>query len=40
MNMSNVRFLWASDEINKNPDEYWMLVMDVARRNNITRIKR
>ena len=24
MKMSNVKFLWASEEINKNPDEYWL----------------
>jgi len=40
MNLSNVRFLWASDEINKRPDEYWSRVMDISRKNNITRIKK
>ena len=40
MNMENVRFLWASEEINKNPDEYWIRVMNIARSNNISRIKR
>lgn len=40
MNLSNVRFLWASDEINKRPEEYWCRVMDIARKNNITRIKK
>lgn len=40
MNMENVQFLWASDEINANPDKYWTLVMDIARRNNIARIQR
>lgn len=34
------RFLWASDEINKNPSGYWLRVMDIARQNNITRVKR
>lgn len=24
MKMSNVKFLWASDEIGKNPDKYWL----------------
>ncbi|CEM14201.1 unnamed protein product [Vitrella brassicaformis CCMP3155] len=40
MDMSNVRFLWASDEINKNSNQYWMRVVDIARKFNITRIKR
>lgn len=40
MNMQNVRFLWASDEINAKADEYWQLVMDIARCNNIKRIQR
>ena len=40
MDMTNVEFYWASEEINRRPDEYWMRVMDIARRNSITRIKR
>ena len=40
MDMSRVEFLYASDEINKRPDEYWTLVMDVARKNNLKRIVR
>jgi tyrosyl-tRNA synthetase len=40
MNMQNVRFLWASDEINAHADEYWTLVMDIARLNNLARIQR
>lgn len=35
-----VEFLWSSEEINARPHEYWPLVMDIARRNNVTRIKR
>ena len=38
--MQNVRFLWASDEINAHAEEYWSLVMDVARVNNLARIQR
>ncbi len=38
--MSKVEFLSASEEINKNPGEYWTLVMDVARKNNLKRIVR
>ena len=40
MNMENVEFLWASDEINAHADEYWTLVMDIARINNLARIQR
>ena len=35
-----VLFLSASEEINKKPEEYWTLVMDVAKRNSLGRIKR
>jgi tyrosyl-tRNA synthetase len=35
-----VIFLSASEEINKKPDEYWTLVMDIARKNNLKRIIR
>ena len=31
MNMQNVQFLWASDEINAHAEEYWTRVMDIAR---------
>jgi len=40
MKMSNVKFLWASDEINKKSNEYWLQVIDIARKNSVTRIKR
>ena len=40
MDMTNVRFLWASDEINDYADEYWTIVMDIARVNNLARIQR
>lgn len=40
MNLQNVQFLWASDEINKRADEYWSIVIDIARKFNVTRIKR
>ncbi|KAI3742296.1 hypothetical protein L1987_59976 [Smallanthus sonchifolius] len=35
-----VEFLWSSEEINSRPHEYWPLVMDIARRNNLSRIIR
>ena len=40
MKTENVKFLWASEEINKHSDQYWLMVMDIARKNNINRIKR
>lgn len=40
MNLANVKFLWASEEINKRPDEYWMTVIDISRKANVSRIKR
>lgn len=40
MDMTNVRFLWASDEINAHADEYWSRVMEIARLNTLTRVKR
>lgn len=40
MDMTNVRFLWASDEIEKNPNEYWAYVMAIARTNTLARLKR
>ena len=40
MNMDNVEFLWASDEINKRPEEYWTKVMDIATKFNLARILR
>jgi len=38
MNLDKVEFLNASDEIHKNPEEYWPLVIDVSRKNNLKRI--
>ena len=40
MNLNNVKFLWCSEEINKRPNEYWSTVIDISRKNNISRIKR
>lgn len=40
MNMENVRFLWASEEINADPSDYWLRVIDIARNNSISRVKR
>lgn len=40
MRMENVKFLWASDEIDKKSDDYWLMVMDIARRFPLARIKK
>ena len=40
MNMDNVEFLWASDEINRRADDYWLRVMDIATKFNLSRMKR
>ena len=40
MNLENVVFKWASEEITEKADKYWPLMLDVARRFNITRIKK
>ena len=40
MDMEKVEFKWASEEIVNHSMEYWSLVLDIARRNNVTRIKR
>ena len=40
MKMHNVKFLWASDEINNNANDYWTEVMNVARKMTISRIKK
>jgi tyrosyl-tRNA synthetase len=40
MDLDGVEFLWSSEEINGRANEYWPLVMDIARKNNIKRITR
>ena len=40
MDLENVEFIWSSDEINKNPDKYWSIVMDIACKNSLSRILR
>ena len=40
MDMTNVEFVWASEFINRFPEQYWFNVMQIAMRNNISRIKR
>jgi tyrosyl-tRNA synthetase len=40
MDLSHVVFKWASEEITTHADKYWPTMLDVARRFNITRIKK
>jgi len=40
MRVDEVEFIWASEEINKRSAEYWEMVIDIAQKNNIKRIKR
>jgi tyrosyl-tRNA synthetase len=40
MNLDHVEFKWASEEITNNADKYWPTMLDVARRFNITRVKK
>eukprot|EP01054_Gregarina_sp_Poly1_P009656 Gregarina_sp_Poly_1__9655@NODE_611_length_7145_cov_95_802063_g467_i0_p2_GENE_NODE_611_length_7145_cov_95_802063_g467_i0NODE_611_length_7145_cov_95_802063_g467_i0_p2_ORF_typecomplete_len462_score70_85tRNAsynt_1b/PF00579_25/1_5e70tRNAsynt_2c/PF01411_19/0_14_NODE_611_length_7145_cov_95_802063_g467_i01541539 len=40
MDLHNVRFLWTSEEIARDPENYWKRVMDVAKKNSINRMKR
>lgn len=40
MKMKNVRFLWASELINKHSDKYYSTVIDISRHNNLSRMKR
>jgi tyrosyl-tRNA synthetase len=40
MDLSNVVFKWCSEEITNNADQYWPKMLDIARRFNISRIKK
>jgi len=40
MDMTNVEFVWASEFIRRTPEKYWFNVIQIATRNNISRIKR
>lgn len=40
MDLTNVVFKWCSDEITEKADQYWPKMLDIARRFNITRIKK
>ena len=38
MDMTNVEFIWSSEEINKRSDEYWKLVLDIGTKFTLNRI--
>ena len=40
MALDEVELVWLSDEISQHGDEYWPLVMDIARKNSVRRIRR
>jgi len=40
MDMTNVKFLWSSEEINARSNDYWMTVIDIATKNSLNRIIR
>lgn len=40
MDLRNVKFLWASEEIIKHSEEYWSIVIDISRKNTLDRIIR
>ena len=40
MKMENVQFIWASEEIATRSADYWHLVLDIATKFNITRVKK
>ena len=40
MDLDKVTFLWSSEEITKRGNEYWSRVLEIARKNSLTRIKR
>lgn len=40
MNLDNVTFRWASEDITQNANVYWPKMLDVTRMFNVTRIKK
>lgn len=40
VDMSRVKFLWASEQIAKDPTRYWKIVMHIATKFNIARFKK
>jgi tyrosyl-tRNA synthetase len=40
MDLERVELLWSSEETNKRADEYWPLVMGIARKTQVKRLAR
>lgn len=40
MDMDNVEFIWSSEEIKTRSAEYWQLILDIATKFNLNRIKK
>ncbi|GJN22057.1 hypothetical protein PR202_gb09588 [Eleusine coracana subsp. coracana] len=40
MALDRVEIVWLSDEISRHGDEYWPLVMDIARKNTVSGLTR
>ena len=40
MDLTNVKFKWCSEEFTTHADKYWPNMLDIARRFNVTRIKK
>ncbi|TVU28288.1 hypothetical protein EJB05_19799 [Eragrostis curvula] len=40
MALDQIELVWLSEEISQHADEYWPLVMDIARRNSFRRIRK
>jgi tyrosyl-tRNA synthetase len=40
MSTDQIDFVWSSEAINERPDEYWGLVLDIARRQTLARVMR
>lgn len=40
MDLTNVKFKWCSEEFTNQADKYWPNMLDIARRFNVTRIKK
>merc|ERR1719293_115483 len=40
MDLANVEFRWASDDIVKHAAEYWPRALDIARRTTLARVKK
>ena len=38
MDMTNVEFIWSSEGINRDPNKYWFMVLDIASKFNLNRV--